>query len=161
VGKGFRAIIGGLNAERVISASAALGIGEAALRRGVQYAEERDVFDRPIGQTQGISFQLAEAKVRIEAAQAVLDMATWLVDEGQPAVVEANCAKWLCAEAGFYAADVALQVDGGFGHGKEFHVERYFREASSDAHRTHQPGNGAQLRRRACAWPAPKLLSRR
>jgi acyl-CoA dehydrogenase len=129
VGKGFRTIIGGLNAERVISANAALGIGKAALRRGVTYARDREVFGRPIGQNQGISFQLAEAKIRIEAAQAVLDKATWLVDQGSPAGAEANYAKWLCAEAGFYAADVALQVHGGFGYGKEFHVERYFREA--------------------------------
>jgi acyl-CoA dehydrogenase len=129
VGKGFRTILGGLNAERVISANAALGIGKAALRRGVQYAQEREVFGRPIGQNQGISFQLAEAKIRIEAAQAVLDRATWLVDQGTAAGADANYAKWLCAEAGFYAADVALQVHGGFGYGKEFHVERYFREA--------------------------------
>jgi acyl-CoA dehydrogenase len=129
VGKGFRTIIGGLNAERVISANAAIGIGRAALRRGTQYAKEREVFGRPIGQNQGIAFQLAEAKIRIEAAQAVLDKASWLVDQGAPAGAEANYAKWLCAEAGYYAADVALQVHGGFGYGKEFHVERYFREA--------------------------------
>ncbi len=129
VGQGFRAILGGLNAERVISANAALGIGQAALRRGVQYAGERVVFGRPIGQNQGISFQLAEAKIRLEAAEAVLDKATWMVDQGLPAGAEANYAKWLCAEAGFNAADVALQVHGGFGYGKEFHVERYFRES--------------------------------
>jgi acyl-CoA dehydrogenase len=129
VGKGFRAILGGLNAERVISANAALGIGKAALRRGVQYANEREVFGRPIGKNQGIAFQLAEAKIRIEAADTVLQKAAWMVDQGLPCGPEANYAKWLCAEAGFYAADVALQVHGGFGYGKEFHVERYFREA--------------------------------
>src|SRR4051794_1890508 len=129
VGGGFKAILGGLNAERVISANAALGLGKAALRRGTQYAKERTVFGRPIGQNQGIAFQLAEAKIRIEAAEAVLDKATWMVDQGLPCGAEANYAKWLCAEAGFYAADVALQVHGGVGYGKEFHVERYFREA--------------------------------
>lgn len=129
VGHGFRTILGGLNAERVISANAALGIGEAALRRGVDYAKQREVFGRPIGQNQGIAFQLAEARIRLDAAQAVLDKATWMVDQGLPCGREANAAKFLCAEAGFYAADVALQTHGGFGYGKEFHVERYFREA--------------------------------
>lgn len=129
VGRGFQVILTGLNAERVVAANAMLGIGEAALRRGVQYAKDRVVFGRPIGQNQGLSFQLAEAKIRIEAADAVLQKATWLVDQQRPCGAEANYAKWLCAEAGYYAADVALQVHGGMGYSKEFHVERYFREA--------------------------------
>ncbi len=129
VGHGFRTILGGLNAERVISANAALGIGRAALRRGVEYAKQREVFGRPIGQNQGISFQLADAAIRLDAAEQVVQKAAWLVDQGLPCGREANAAKFLCAEAGFLAADVALQVHGGFGYGKEFHVERYFREA--------------------------------
>lgn len=130
VGKGFRVILGGLNAERVVAANAMLGIGEAAVRRGTQYAKDRVVFGRPIGQNQGLAFQLAEAKIRIEAADAVLQKATWMVDNDHAdAGAHANYAKWLCAEAGFYAADVALQVHGGMGYSKEFHVERYFREA--------------------------------
>jgi len=129
VGKGFRVILTGLNAERVVAANAMLGIGEAALRRGAQYAKDRVVFGRPIGQNQGLAFQLAEAKIRLEAADAVLQKATWLVDQHKPCGAEANYAKWLCAEAGFYSADVALQVHGGMGYSKEFHVERYFREA--------------------------------
>jgi acyl-CoA dehydrogenase len=129
VGHGFRAILGGLNAERVISANAALGIGKAALRRGVRYANEREVFGRPIGQNQGIAFQLAEAQVKLDAAEAVVQKAAWMVDNGLPCGREANAAKYLCAEAGFFAADAALQVHGGFGYGKEFHVERYFRES--------------------------------
>jgi acyl-CoA dehydrogenase len=129
VGHGFRAILGGLNAERVISANAALGIGKAALRRGVRYANEREVFGRPIGKNQGIAFQLAEAQIKLDAAEAVVQKAAWMVDKGLPCGREANAAKYLCAEAGFLAADVALQVHGGFGYGKEFHVERYFREA--------------------------------
>ncbi|MFD1858347.1 acyl-CoA dehydrogenase [Aeromicrobium camelliae] len=129
VGKGFKVILTGLNAERVVAANAMLGIGEAALRRGTQYAKDRVVFGRPIGANQGLSFQLAEAKIRIEAADAVLQKATWLVDRQEPCAAEANYAKWLCAEAGYYAADVALQVHGGMGYSKEFHVERYFREA--------------------------------
>jgi acyl-CoA dehydrogenase len=129
VGEGFKVILTGLNAERVVAANAMLGIGEAALRRGVQYAKDRVVFGRPIGQNQGLAFQLAEAKIRIEAADAVLRNATRLVDSQRPAGAEANYAKWLCAEAGFQAADAALQVHGGMGYSKEFHVERYFREA--------------------------------
>jgi acyl-CoA dehydrogenase len=129
VDKGFKVILTGLNAERVVAANAMLGIGEAALRRGTQYAKDRVVFGRPIGQNQGLSFQLAEAKIRLEAADAVLQKATWLVDQQKPCGAEANYAKWLCAEAGYYAADVALQVHGGMGYSKEFHVERYFREA--------------------------------
>ncbi|SFT93618.1 acyl-CoA dehydrogenase [Geodermatophilus amargosae] len=129
VGHGFRTILGGLNAERVISANAALGIGRAALRRGVEYAKQREVFGRPIGQNQGISFQLADAAIRLDAAEQVVQKAAWLVDRALPCGREANAAKFLCAEAGFLAADVALQVHGGFGYGREFHVERYFREA--------------------------------
>jgi acyl-CoA dehydrogenase len=129
VGKGFKVILTGLNAERVVAANAMLGIGEAALRRGTRYANERVVFGRPIGQNQGLAFQLAEAKIRIEAADAVLQKATWMVDQQLPCGAEANYAKWLCAEAGYYSADVALQVHGGMGYSKEYHVERYFREA--------------------------------
>jgi len=128
-GHGFRTILGGLNAERVISASAALGIGRAALRRGTDYANQREVFGRPIGKNQGISFQLAEAAIRLDAAEAVVTKAAWLVDHGMPCGREANAGKFLAAEAGFLAADTALSVHGGFGYGKEFHVERYFREA--------------------------------
>ncbi len=129
VGSGFRTILGGLNAERVISANAALGIGKAALRRGTEYAKQREVFGRPIGKNQGIAFQLADAQIRLDAAELMVQKAAWMVDRGLPCGREANAAKFLCAEAGFHAADVALQVHGGFGYGKEFHVERYFREA--------------------------------
>lgn len=128
-GDGFRAILGGLNAERIISANAALGLGKAALRRGTAYAKQREVFGRPIGQNQGISFQLADAHIRLSAAEAVAHKAAWLIDQRLPCGPEANAAKFLCAEAGFLAADVAVSVHGGFGYGKEFHVERYFREA--------------------------------
>ncbi|WP_252446165.1 acyl-CoA dehydrogenase family protein [Pseudonocardia humida] len=128
-GRGFRTILGGLNAERVIIGNCALGIGEAALRRGVEYAKQREVFGRPIGKNQGIAFPLAEARIRLDAAEQVADRAAWLVDRGLPCGREANAAKYLCAEAGFFAADTALQVHGGFGYGREFHVERYFREA--------------------------------
>ena len=122
---------------------------------------ERVVFGRPIGQNQGIAFPLAEAKIRLEAADPMLQKAAWLIDHGLPCGAEANEAKWLAAEAGFYAADVALQVHGGYGYGKEYHVERYFREARLHADRADQPGDGPELRRRArpCS-SATELLMR-
>ncbi|MET7392845.1 acyl-CoA dehydrogenase family protein [Dactylosporangium sp. NPDC005572] len=129
VGDGFRTILAGLNAERVISANAAIGIGRAALRRATAYATERKVFGRPIGQNQGIAFPLAEALIKLDAADAMCQKAAWLIDNGLPCAREANAAKFLAAEAGFFAADAALSAHGGYGYGKEFHVERYFREA--------------------------------
>jgi acyl-CoA dehydrogenase len=129
VGSGFSAILAGLNAERVISANASIGLGRAALRRAVHYAGERVVFGRPIGKNQGIAFPLAEARIRLQAADLMCQKAAWLIDNDLPCAEEANEAKWLAAEAGFFAADTALSVHGGFGYGKEFHVERYFREA--------------------------------
>lgn len=129
VGHGFKVILSGLNAERVISANAALGIGEAALRRATAYANERVVFGRPIGKNQLISGQIAEARIRLDAATAICDKAAWMVDQGIPCGREANEAKFLASEAGFNAADVAINVHGGYGYAKEYHVERYFREA--------------------------------
>jgi acyl-CoA dehydrogenase len=129
VGHGFKAILAGLNAERVISGNAAVGIGRAALRRATEYAKQRVVFGRPIGQNQGISFQLADARIRLDAADTMLQKAAWLIDHGLPHAAEANEGKFLAAEAGFHAADVAISVHGGYGYAKEYHVERYFREA--------------------------------
>ena len=128
-GKGFRHILAGLNAERVLVASEALGIGRAAIRRAVNYANERVVFDRPIGQNQGVSFPLGEARMRLDAAELMIRKASWLIDNNQPCGAEANMAKWLAADASFQAADQAMQTHGGFGYAKEFHVERYWREA--------------------------------
>ena len=128
-GKGFRHILDGLNAERVLVASEALGIGRAALRRAVNYANERVVFGRPIGQNQGVSFPLGEARMRLDAAELMIRKASWLLDRGLPCGAEANMAKWLAADACFQAADQAVQTHGGFGYAKEFHVERYWREA--------------------------------
>jgi acyl-CoA dehydrogenase len=129
VGHGFKAILAGLNAERVISGNAAIGIGRAALRRATEYAKQRVVFGRPIGQNQGISFQLADARIRLDAADNMLQKAAWLIDNGLPHATEANEAKFLAAEAAFHAADVAISVHGGYGYAQEYHVERYFREA--------------------------------
>ena len=128
-GKGFRYLLSGLNAERVLIASEALGIGRAALRRAVDYADERVVFGRPIGQNQGVAFPLGEAKMRLDAAELMVRKAAWLLDSGRPCGAEANMAKWLAADAAYQAADQAVQTHGGFGYASEYHVERYWREA--------------------------------
>jgi acyl-CoA dehydrogenase len=128
-GRGFRYLLDGLNPERILLANEALGIGRAALRRAVAYANERIVFDRPIGQNQGIAFPLAEAATRLDAAELMVRNAAWRYDNGLPCGKEANMAKWLCADAGFQAADRAIQTHGGMGYAREYHVERYFREA--------------------------------
>ena len=129
VDKGFRTIMVGLNAERVIAANAALGIGKAAIRLATDYANNRVVFDRPIGQNQAISHQIAMAQMRIDAAEAVCQKAAWMVDHDLPCGKEANESKYLCSEAGFQAADMAINVLGGYGFAKEYNAERYFREA--------------------------------
>ena len=128
-GMGFRYLLDGLNAERILVASEALGIGRAAMRRAVNYANERVVFNRPIGMNQGVSFPLGEARMRLDAAELMIRKASWLIDTGQPCGAEANMAKWLAADACFQAADQAVQTHGGFGYAKEYHVERYWREA--------------------------------
>jgi acyl-CoA dehydrogenase len=128
-GKGFKYILDGLNPERMLVAAEALGIGRAALRAGVQYGNEREVFGRPIGMNQGIQFPLADSLARLDAAELMLRKATWLYDNGLPCAREANTAKYLCADAGFEAADRALQTHGGMGYAEEYHVARYFREA--------------------------------
>lgn len=128
-GEGFRYLLDGLNAERILIAAESIGIGRAALRRAVDYANERVVFERPIGKNQGVAFPLAEARMRLDAAELMMRKAAWLIDNGQRCAAEANMAKWLAAEAGFFAADAALQTHGGFGYAREYHVERYWREA--------------------------------
>jgi acyl-CoA dehydrogenase len=128
-GQGFTYILDGLNPERCLVAAEALGIGRAALRRAVRYGKEREVFGRPIGMNQGIQFPLADSLARLDAAELILRKATWLYDQGLPCAREANTAKYLCADAGFEAADRALQTHGGMGYSEEYHVARYFREA--------------------------------
>jgi len=128
-GKGFRYLLDGLNPERILLAHEALGIGRAALDRAVNYAKERIVFDRPIGQNQGIAFPLAEAVTRLDAAELMARNAAWRYDQGLPCGRESNMAKWLCADAGFKTADQAIQTHGGMGYAREYHVERYFRES--------------------------------
>ncbi|WP_329281201.1 acyl-CoA dehydrogenase family protein [Streptomyces sp. NBC_01451] len=128
-GQGFRYLLDGLNPERMLIAAEALGIGRVALDKAVQYGKERVVFDRPIGMNQGVQFPLADSLARLDAAELVLRKATWLYDHGRPCGREANTAKYLCADAGFTAADRALQTHGGMGYSEEYHVARYFREA--------------------------------
>jgi acyl-CoA dehydrogenase len=128
-GSGFRYLLDGLNAERVLIAAEALGIGRAALRRAASYATGRVVFGRPIGANQGVSFPLADAHARLAAAELVIRQAAWRIDHQLPSGEQANTAKYLAADAGFAAADAALQAHGGFGYASEYHVERYWREA--------------------------------
>ena len=128
-GRGFEYLLDGLNPERMLIAAEALGIGRVALDRAVRYANEREVFGRPIGKNQGIQFPLADSLARLDGAELVLRKATWLYDQGKPCGREANTAKYLCAEAGFEAADRAMQTHGGMGYSEEYHISRYFRES--------------------------------
>jgi acyl-CoA dehydrogenase len=129
-GKGFSYILHSLNPERVLIAVEAIGIGQDALRRATRYAKERVVFDRPIGQNQGIQHPLAENWMYLEAAWLMAMKAAELYDTGRPCGAEANSAKFLGARAGHDAAWQAIMTHGGFGYAKEYHVERLYREAS-------------------------------
>ena len=128
-GRGFYHILDGINPERVLVAAEAVGMGRVALKRAVAYAKERVVFGRPIGQNQAVQHPLAESWAQLEAADLLTFKAAWLYDNGLPCGAESNAAKYLAAEVGFQAADRAMQTHGGFGYSKEFHVERYWREA--------------------------------
>ena len=128
-GDGFRLLLDGLNPERILLAGEALGIGRVALDRAVAYANERVVFDRPIGQNQGLAFPLADARMRLRGAELAVRDASARYDAGLPCGEAANTAKYLAAEAGYLAADRALQTHGGMGYATEYDVERYWREA--------------------------------
>ena len=128
VGDGFYHLLDSLNPERIFTGIEAVGIGRAALERATQYAKERVVFDRPIGQNQAIAHPLAQAWARLECAELMCLKAAWLYDAGRPCGAESNAAKLMAAEAGFEACDVAVQTHGGYGYAKEFHVERLWRE---------------------------------
>ena len=127
--KGFNYILHGLNPERILIASEAVGLGRAALKRAANYANEREVFDRPIGQNQGIQHPLAKSWMELEAAHLMVQKAAWLYDQGQPCGAEANSAKYLAAEACYHACENAIFPHGGMGYAKEYHVERYLRES--------------------------------
>ena len=127
--KGFEYILHGLNPERILIAAEAVGLGRAALRRAVLYAKERIVFDRPIGQNQAIQHPLARGWMELEAANLMVLKAAALYDRGEPCGAESNAAKYLAAEACFRACEQAVLTHGGMGYAKEYHIERYFREA--------------------------------
>jgi acyl-CoA dehydrogenase len=128
-GKGFHYLLDGLNPERILVASEALGIGKVALQRAVAYANERVVFDRPIGKNQGISFPIARAYADLKAAELVVREASWRYDNGLPCAENANIAKLLASDAGYQAADVAMQTMGGMGYATEYNVERFWKES--------------------------------
>jgi acyl-CoA dehydrogenase len=129
-GRGFSYILDSLNPERVLIAVEAIGIGQDALRRASNYAKERIVFDRPIGQNQGIQHPLAERWMYLESAYLMAMRAAELYDAGKPCGAEANSAKFLGARAGHDAALQAVLTHGGFGYAKEYHVERLLREVT-------------------------------
>lgn len=127
-GKGFRYILGGMNAERILIASECIGDARFFVDRASTYAREREVFGRPIGQNQGIQFPLAQAHMQTEAAMLMVERAASLYDQGQIRGSEANMAKYLAAEASWFAADTAMQTFGGFAFAAEYDIERKFRE---------------------------------
>jgi len=128
-GRGFEYILHGLNPERILIAAEAVGLGRAALRIAAQYAGERVVFGRPIGQNQGVAHPLARAWMNLEAAELMMLKAATLYDAGQPCGTEANAAKYLAAEAAHDACQNAILTLGGMGYAKEYHVERLLRES--------------------------------
>jgi acyl-CoA dehydrogenase len=127
-GRGFEYILHGMNPERILIGSEAVGLGRAALARAAKYAGERIVFDRPIGRNQAIQHPLARCWMELEAAHLMVLKAASLYDAGKPCGAEANAAKFLAAEAGFRACEQAILTHGGMGYAKEFHVERFLRE---------------------------------
>jgi acyl-CoA dehydrogenase len=128
VGRGFRYLLDGLNPERIVIGMEGVGLGRAALELATKYANERVVFDRPIGKNQAVAHPLADAWIRLEAAELMAMKGAALFDARQPCGKEANAAKFLGAEAGFLACDRAMQTHGGFGYAKEYHIERLWRE---------------------------------
>ena len=127
-GKGFRYILDGMNAERILVASECVGDGRWLLKKGVAYANERRVFGRPIGQNQGVQFPLARAYAELEAADLMCRKAAALFQAGRPCGTEANIAKLLASEATWKAADTTMQTYGGFGYAQEYDIERKWRE---------------------------------
>ena len=127
-GSGFKYILDGLNAERILIAAECIGDGYWFIEKATRYARERVVFDRPIGQNQGVQFPIAEAYTEIEAANLMRYKAAALFDQNKHCGAEANMAKHLCAKASWEAANVCIQTFGGFGFAAEYDVERKFRE---------------------------------
>nr|WP_230309178.1 acyl-CoA dehydrogenase family protein [Planomicrobium sp. YIM 101495] len=128
-GKGFKYVLSGMNAERVLVASESIGDGYYFIDKSVQYANERIVFNRPIGQNQGVQFPISSAYMDIEAAKLMRDQAAELFDNNEKAGAEANIAKYLASTAAWKAANAAMDTYGGYGYAKEYHIERKFKEA--------------------------------
>ena len=127
-GKGFKVILDGMNAERVLIAAECVGDGRYFIDKASKYASERVVFGKPIGTNQGVQFPIARAHTQIEAAALMVEKAANLFDAGLPCGAEANMSKMLASEASWAAGDVCMQTHGGFAFAKEYHIERKFRE---------------------------------
>lgn len=127
-GKGFKYILSGFNAERILLGAECIGDARWFIKNATQYAKKREVFGRPIGQNQGVQFPIAEAYIHTEAAALMVYQAAEMYDAGQPCGAEANMAKMLAADASWEAADMCLQTYGGYGFAEEYDIERKFRE---------------------------------
>ena len=127
-GEGFRYILDGMNAERILIAAECVGDARYFVTRASEYANEREVFGRKIGQNQGVQFPIAEAHMKTEAAALMVEKAAAIFDDGEPCGAEANMAKYLASEASWSAADVCMQTFGGFAFSTEYDIERKFRE---------------------------------
>lgn len=128
-GRGLYYLFDGLNPERILVAAEAIGLGRAAIRKASEYANERTVFGRPIGQNQAVQHPLAESWIKLEAASLLVQRAAWKHDRREPCGDDANAAKYLAAEASYEACTRAVMTYGGYGYAKEFYVERFLREA--------------------------------
>jgi acyl-CoA dehydrogenase len=128
-GRGFHQILHGMNPERILIAAEAVGLGLVALARAADYAKQRVVFGRPIGQNQGVQHPLAVCWAELKAAELMVYHAAQLYDRDEPCGAEANAAKYLAAEAAWKACETAVLTHGGYGYAQEYHVERYLREA--------------------------------
>jgi acyl-CoA dehydrogenase len=127
-GQGFKYILSGMNAERILIAAECIGDGRFFIDRASAYARERSVFGKPIGENQGVQFPIARAYIQLTAAAEMVDKAARMFDEGHPSGTDANMSKMLASEASWYAADMCVQTHGGFGFAEEYDIERKFRE---------------------------------
>ena len=127
-GSGFKVILDGMNAERILIAAECVGDGRYFVDKASAYASDRTIFDRPIGMNQSVQFPIARCYAEIEAASLMVDKAAKMFDAGEPCGAEANMAKMLASEASWRAGDVCMQTHGGYAFAKEYHIERKFRE---------------------------------
>ena len=127
-GQGFKYILSGMNAERILIAAECIGDGRFFIDWASAYARERSVFGKPIGENQGVQFPIARAYIQLTAAAEIVDKAARMFDEGHPSGTDANMSKMLASEASWYAADMCVQTHGGFGFAEEYDIERKFRE---------------------------------